>query len=158
MSTSPDLSVFLNKHKIQIGKIASQFCLTREDVQQEIALFIISRGNDFDAQKSTFEGFVFGHVRDLLKRQTFGALRYAVSIDDRATCDVLEGLEAQNEPDYVTEKVDDLPGIEKLISLAEVMSGKTAVEVAKKMTKTKRCINYKLARDREWAKVQFALF
>lgn len=158
MCKPQDISAFLTKHKIQIGKIASQFCLNREDVQQEIALFILARGNEFDASKGTFEGFVFGHIRELLKRQTFGALRYAVSIDDRATCDVLDGLEADHEPDYCTEKRDDVPGIEKLISLAEVMSGKTAVDVAKRMTKTKRCINYKLARDREWAKVQFALF
>jgi DNA-directed RNA polymerase specialized sigma24 family protein len=157
---------FIPKNKGQIKKKAAALGVDWQDYSQEIALFILERSEHFDARLGSFTAFVFGHVDKRLNRQKNDALYRAQSIDGdccqsisaRHAVESLTAEDAGSEDSAVGQIVRNMaPGATTLLAVADVISGLSAQDVARKCKRTKRRVNQILHKMRDEAKTQFAL-
>ncbi|SFB27800.1 Sigma-70 region 2 [Collimonas sp. OK607] len=155
--------IFILENKKQIEQKAKKFGVDFDDVCQEICLIFIEKATNFDASRGAFKGFIFGHLDKLLRRKSIGALRFAASIDD--SVEKSKMMRVQVESVAMTDADETrtygrclpAPGQERLEASAQIISGKSARELAVERGITTRRMNQILKNVREEAAVQFDL-
>lgn len=157
---------FLTEHKSQIERKAIKFGLDPDDFAQDVALFILEHGPRHDSSRASFAAFVFGSLEKKVKRKTVNVLRFAQSIDQdfcysiNARCAV-ESVIAENAcpADRSNDQTvqNSVPGAANLLAIADVVSGMSAREIAKRSKRSKRRVNQILKKMRDEARTQFAL-
>jgi hypothetical protein len=160
MSLTPDelhqLAVtFPRAHAAQINAKAAKYGLSREDVRQELSLICLEKGAEFDPSKGTLPQFLFGHLDKRLRRQ-LGAHTYAISLDgveaiDESTRALIENLSVPTDDDSepACPSTRDLPGVAKILSVAQFASGKSSSDLARLLGVTPRRIRRILQELRE---------
>lgn len=157
--------VFIRENDGQIRQKAAKFCVDVDDVRQTVCLIFLESGHLFDESRGSLAAFVFGRLEKILARQAGGPLRFALSLDDdtqlgealRAIVEA-KALAVGGNDDVCTDSGDEAaPGAASLVAIADVISGKSALEFARKRGLTKRRINQILKRVRDDARTQFAL-
>lgn len=161
-----DIEHFIYQNKIQIRrKIDKSYWITFEDYCNEIFLFWFENGHKFNPSLGNQAQFVFGYVDRKIRRGLTDALSYASSIDeenDRGHFirNTVESISSVSKNPIVETHLPGmtLPGSGDLASLADVISGKTAHEVALEMRLSKRAVNLKIASAKLKAERQFSIF
>lgn len=154
------IHLFLLTHHLQIVQIARANGIDVEDVQQDIAEFIIRHWSTHDPSQATFAAFVFGSIRKILRRQSIGAHRFALSLDCESDFghklrEQVEAIPNDEEEDLPHTK---LPGTGDLETIAEAINGRSTCQLAASAGITARHVRNLLESARETAKVQYSLF
>lgn len=155
--------IFVLENQSQIEQKTNKFGMDFADVCQDICLIFLERASSFDASRGTFKSYIFGHLDKLLRRKSFGVLKFAVSLDedgekaDRMRTQVESVSMVEADEAITCQKHFTAPGQERLEASAQIISGKSASELAAERGVTKRRINQILKEVREEAAVQFDL-
>lgn len=153
--------IFVLENQSQIHQKAIKYGVDVADVSQDVCLVFLEKISNFDPSCGSLRSYIFGHLDKLLHRQSFGALRFAVSLDDDGErAEIIRGqvesaatLDADETITY--DKRSTAPGQESLEAIAEIISGKSANQLAVERGVSKRRINQILKKVRENATVQF---
>lgn len=88
-----DVVDFIERNKAQIAmKSRAYFWMSAMDLENEIAVFLLQKGNQYDPARGSPEEFVFGSVEKMLRRGKTDPLSYPQSIDSECR----EGLALRN--------------------------------------------------------------
>lgn len=156
MSLTPDelhqLAVtFPRAHAAQINAKSAKYGLPREDVKQELSLICLEQGPKYDPAKGNLEPFLLGYL-DKRLRQQLGAHSVAISIDsDDGTHQLIESLVVSTNDDNeaLHSFAPNEPGVAKILSIAQFISGKSTLELARLFRVTPRRVRQVLQRLRE---------
>jgi hypothetical protein len=153
--------VFVRDNRRQIQSKAMKFGVEVDDVCQNVCLIFLEQISKFDSSRGSLRRYIFGHLEQMLHRQTFGPLRFSLSLDDVGgrgdiIRDQVELMSSSACLDPITRGNQvAAPGEAGLRTIAEIVSGKSSIELAASRGVTKRRVNQMLKEIRETAMVQF---
>lgn len=144
------LARFGPNHMIKFQAAHVKFGIPLDEVIQIALLVVLEKMHDYDHQRK-LDRFLWAHLNARLKRITFGALKYAVSINDDTEFGIriqnfIESIVVENNdrPDWKIEEISQVPDLVKLKEYAESISGKSTREIAIESELSTRRINQKL--------------
>ncbi|MBX9900854.1 MAG: hypothetical protein K2Y28_08740 [Burkholderiaceae bacterium] len=152
---------FINCHQREIFNIARRHNDFFDDVCQDAYVLILEIGDQYDSRKGSFECYIFGHLNQLVRRKNFGPTRFAISIDaDSEASKVAEKELTRISLENFTEATNGqerVAGHATLDSVANAISARSSIELARSLKLTKRRINQILAKIKNDAASQFGL-
>ena len=155
--------IFIDRNYKQISQKAAKYGIDVEDAIQSVCVIFLEKLSKYDSTQGTLEGYVFGYFEKLLKRQCVNPIHFSVSLDE-AKDELyffhygIQQASTVDEDDLETLlSTSMVPGSEGLMEVADLVSGKSAIQLADKYGISKRRINQKLKSLRDGSKVQFDL-
>jgi len=142
---------FPRAHAAQISAKSAKYGVSREDIRQELSLICLEQGSKYDPAKGNLEPFLLGYL-DKKLRQQLGAHSAAISIDsDDGAQQLIESLAVPTDDDgeALPSSAPNEPGVAKILSVAQFISGKSSSELARLLQVTPRRIRQILQRLRE---------
>lgn len=140
------------EHAQQVAAKATKYRLSREDVAQELSVLCLEIGPKYDPAKGTLCQFLFGHLDKRLRRQ-LGPHTFAFSLDrenlDESFRVQIENIAVPSDDDLASQPVWDRPGVSKLSSIANFVSGKSSCDLSRALGVTPRRIRQILQQLRE---------
>lgn len=160
---SNSIIIFLNRNEKQILQKAAKHGIDADDATQSVCEIYLNQISKYDPNQGTVERYIFGYFEKILNRQKVNPLRYAVSLDDAkveidfaAYCAHQKSIVEEDDFESML-STSDVPGSEALMEVADLISGKSAAQLADDYGLSKRQIGNKLFDLKEISKIQFSL-